>query len=195
MIWWHLSDVHLSVKHFTNVTVWRKKNSHRRGICLRGKDFRVNTEKNWRQLGTYGGKKSNYLQNSLQLFQIKLKEQNYFLLLASFLPSIPGNIFAAVSHSFCVWTCGISEYSNSTRQVSKEVSAMPIYAMPWYYKLCFMNLHTSPFQSMPGQATILLVYSAVLPSTSISSDDRYPSKVLGSLIYAVSKCSYLIFGT
>lgn len=111
----------------------------------------------------------------------------------SFLPSIPGNIFAAVLHPFCVWTCGISEHRNSTLQVSKEASAMPIYAMPWYYKLCFTNLHTSPFQSMPGQATILLVYSAVLPSTNVSSDDRYLSKVLGSLIYAVSKCSYLIF--
>lgn len=45
-------------KHFTSVTLWRKKGAERRCGSVRGNDFSVNTEQEDGQLRTYrGGKK------------------------------------------------------------------------------------------------------------------------------------------
>lgn len=45
------------LKHFTSVTLWRKKGPDRRCVCVKGKGFSVNAEQEERQLRTYRGKK------------------------------------------------------------------------------------------------------------------------------------------
>lgn len=113
-------NVHSSTKTFYQCDSLEKERPRQKMCLCQGQGFQCQCRARRKTIKNIQGKKkrSNYLQNPLQLFQIKLEEQNYFLLLASFLPGIPGNIFAAVSHSFCVWTlvC-ISEHSNSRLQV------------------------------------------------------------------------------
>lgn len=140
-------------------------------ICLtKGQRLQCQYRAKIKTIRNIRGEKSDYLRNSLRLFHIKLEEQNYFLLLAFFfffLLSVPGSILASVSHSSYIWTCGISEHSNFTLQVSKGISAIPKHVMPWYYQFCSMNLHKHVFQSKLEQATILPVYSTVLHSTHL----------------------------
>lgn len=108
----------------------------------------------------------------------------------SLLPSIPGNWFAAVQHSFCVRTLGIStilcyKFAKAFQQC-KNVSCHGT-----SYQLSFMNLHTLSFQATPGQSwqCKMLSYTAFMFHQMTSFCLRY----LTASTSATSKCLCLIF--
>jgi len=138
-------------------------------------------------------KRSNYLQNPSQFFQIKLEEQNYFLLLASFSPGIPGTGIAAVSHSVCVWTLVFQSTAIPCCKSAKEFQPRQntschgtISLALWICTLLLSNQNQGKLKSCHCK---MLSYTALMFHQTIPLCLRY----LTASTSAIFKCLYLIF--